>query len=147
MKFYNMNAIEEIKQQGAKLGACKALQQCCTVTDLCNLLKTPQGQEFATAHNFPSLNLLRGVSQFELIVNNVFLNAGAIVINNPKNIVIIGNTTAVINVTEPTTLHNITALQGAKAIINAQNFAVVAVSNSSDCSITNNATNNALILQ
>lgn len=126
--------IDDIKQAGAQLGACPLLARAETMDSLLSLLFTPQGREFCSTHNFPSLEIIRGLDATTAKHNDIYVDSGLVHITARGNMAIVGNTIATIEVdgVHCQELVKIIVMHGAKANIKARNYAVVIASTIGD---------------
>lgn len=143
--------IKQLYKQAKLLGACDLFTgKETTLEELINLYLSPQGQEFCKKMHFPNITTYRQIKELlgsELKDYGIYIDEGNIRIKNPAStdIVLIGRTTATILCNE-CKLYRVTALQGAKAIVNATDWAVVATDADEKENIICNISCNAIIL-
>lgn len=129
-----------------KLASCDMFRGDESLAEIVQLFTSPQGIEFCLAAHFPTLSTLRLFKRFDVERWGVYIDAGEIDLDNPRRVVLIGHTTARINYTENKTLHNLTLLRGASAVVNASGWAVIGITTERGCGLTKNVTGNAIIL-
>lgn len=117
-----------------KYGAC---QKSSSVTDwksLVWLFFSPQGIEFCSEHNYPSIDQFRAMSDY---INRygVYVDAGHISLANPVKAGIIGGTDAVLTFANPDVVHNVIVMHGASVRIIANQYAVIRLYNVGENSI------------
>lgn len=112
---------------------------------LVKLFTSTQGMEFCLRYNFPNLATFRQFKPFNVERLGVYIDAGAIVLKNPKRAVLIGRTSATIscNALERTEIY---VFQGASVTVNASGWAVVSVQGVKGARVIKNVTDNAVIL-
>lgn len=138
--------IQQIYKQARLLGVCTLFtgkEQ--TLEDIVHLFTTPQGIEFCKEHDFPNIEIFRLFKSYNVERFGIYIDAGSITLNNPSRAILIGSTSAVIDCDILVT-HEVVLLQGAKAIINASEWAVCKTTVSRGCNIICNASGNAIIL-
>lgn len=139
------NLIQQIHAQAQHLGQCGKFTGTEDLNSLIDLFTSPQGVEFCLAHHFPSLNTLAMFKPFDVHEKGVFINFGSLTISDRRRVVLIGRTSATINCNE-NVRYEILLMHGAKAVINANNWAVVSVKADTGCQVIKNASANAVIL-
>lgn len=144
--------ISNLYLQAQHLGACDLFTgKERTFDDIARIFLTPQGQEFCIKHRWPSLTTFRAiratVGAEEMASFGIYVDAGNIRMHNPepRKVVLIGRTTATINC-DGCERYQVTMMHGAKAVVNAAKWAVVATE--SDCrgNLIGNVSDNAIIL-
>lgn len=141
--------IRKIFQQAKPLGSCKMFTgDERTVEDIIKLFTDPQGIEFCIKKNFPDISTYRAFEPWfeEGRKHGIYIDAGAITLQNPKLAVLIGNTQATVVCDTVEDLHRVVALQGAKCNVIAWKWAVVRVRKDDNSTIIKSAHNNAIIL-
>ena len=116
--------VDELMREANKLGACEKSGLVSDWKSLAWLFFTPQGEEFCIEHNFPSLEMFNAL-ECDLTEYGVYVDAGNIWLDNPRNAAIIGDTRATIDIRGNACVHKIMLMHGAKAVIHASNYAVV----------------------
>ncbi len=140
--------IRQIYTQAKLIGACQRFTgRERTLDELVALFLSPQGLEFCIKNRFPNLATFRQLKILEsgIAKYGIYIDAGAITLDNPKRAVLVGRTTAVIGCDE-CERHDVVLMHGAKAVINASKWAVAFVAASAGCSYMKNVTDNAIIL-
>lgn len=112
---------------------------------LIRLFTSPQGLEFCMAYHFPNIATLRLFKRHDVEKYGIYIDAGAITLDNPKRAVLIGRTSATINC-DTLERHEVFLLHGARAVVNASKWAVVAVKTEQGCQVIKNTSENALII-
>lgn len=138
--------IAQVFQQAKLIGVCPRFTgQEKTLEDIIRLFTSPQGIEYCIEHHFPNIATLRLFKGFGAEKYGIYIDAGVITLKNPKCAVLIGRTSATVNV-DSLDEHNITFMHGAKGTVNASGWAVVRVTEGRGCNVIRNVFNNAVIL-
>lgn len=125
---------------------CKMFKGSENIEQLASLYKSTQGVEFCMRYHFPNLATLRSFKGQRPERFGIYIDAGNITIEEPKDkVLLIGRTTAVVNCAERRR-YNIVCLHGGKAIVNASKWAVVRVETENGCTVVRNISENAIIL-
>lgn len=125
---------------------CKMFKGNESVEQLAALYKSTQGVEFCMRYHFPNLATLRTFKRERPERFGIYIDAGNITLNEPKDkVLLIGRTTAVVNCSE-TRRYNVVCLHGGKAVINASKWAVVRAEAENGCTVVRNISDNAVIL-
>lgn len=95
--------------------------------ELIQLFLSVQGIEFCTENNFPDLDTLRRFKNTERY--GIYIDTD-ITLSDISKVVLIGNTNAILNYSDPKKNHEVILMHGAKATIKASGYAVVFVTNS-----------------
>lgn len=124
-----MTTLQKAIRQCKLAGACELLRPNMTPTELCHLLRSPQGEEFILK-GLPTLSLWRlvGEEYKELLAqHHIYLDAGYLELDGETTRrIAIGATHLRITADQPK-LYNVTLIHGAKADVQATNWAVVSV--------------------
>ena len=96
--------------------------------DLIKLMFTPQGIEFCQGHNFPAVEVFRE-NQSNLQGLEVYVDAGDITLKGKEYVCLVGDTKATIEASRPQFTHTIILMHGARAKINAKDYAVLNIVN------------------
>lgn len=116
------------------------------VQGIIRLFSTTQGIEFCMDYHFPNLATMRLFKPYlDPVRHGIYLDAGAATIDNPSKVILIGRTTATINCSS-LDRHDVILMHGAKAVINASDWAVVFVNAEQGCTVIRSTTDNAMIL-
>lgn len=110
-----------------RLGACRLLHGTESKEDLMRLLLTPQGTEFCTKNNFPSMAQLQQFKGATAEKLGIFIDTDT-KLTNPAKVFLAGRTGAVLHF-DAIGRYNVILMHGAKAEIHASNYAVVFVKN------------------
>lgn len=110
-----------------RLGACRLLHGTESKEDLMRLLLTPQGTEFCTKNNFPSMAQLQQFKGATAEKLGIFIDTDT-KLTNPAKVFVAGHTRAVLHF-DTIGRYNVILMHGAKAEIHASNYAVVFVKN------------------
>lgn len=141
-----MSNLQKTIHQCKLAGACDLLRPGMTPTELCQLLRTPQGEEFILK-GLPTLSLWRliGEEYKDLLAqHHVYLDAGYIELGDETTrLIAIGATHLRITANQPK-LYNVTLIHGAKADVLATNWAVVSVERDAQSSAYTACTDNAI---
>lgn len=118
--------ITKILNGATALGACRKTNGITSAEQLAALFFSPQGREFCLKHNYPTLAMWREIkaSIHSLEKLGFYIDAGTIELRNKETIAIIGQTRCVAKFDENNSIFHTIALHGAKATINACNYAV-----------------------
>lgn len=136
--------IKRIYSQAKKYGACDKFAGNENIEQLVKLFLSPQGIEFCQKNNFPDMEIFRHLKQ-HVEKYGVYIDSGDITLNNPRKIVLIGDTNA--NITCNTLgRYQVIMLHGAKANISASNWAVLKVTKTEDCKAVVAAEEPAIVL-
>lgn len=137
-----MENYRSLYEEAAKLGVCAMLTGSEDAPRLMRLMLTPQGIEFCTKNNFPSLCRMREFRGEMAQQHGIYIDTDVELTNHPK-LVLVGNTHAVLHYDDTTKRHQVVLMHGATALITASDWAVVFITGQG---ATCRATNNALIL-
>ena len=138
--------IRQIYAQARLLNACGLFTgKERTLDDIVRLFSSVQGIEFCIKNHFPNMATFRKFKQYNVERFGIYIDAGAVTLRNPKKVILIGRTSATI---ECDTLerHEVYLLHGAKAVVNASKWAVVATTVEQGCSIIRKASEKAIVL-
>lgn len=137
--------IKQIYAQAKLLGCCPLFKGTEDLQGIIRLFTTTQGLEFCMQHHFPNIATLRLFKKHNVERYGIYIDAGAITLNDPTRVILIGRTSATINCS---TLerHEVVLLHGARASINASKWSVVFVKAEQGCAYLKNTSKNALIL-
>lgn len=138
--------LRPIHLQARLLGACSKFTGKESLQQLVALFKSPQGIEFCMKTHFPNMSTLRIFKAYGVERYGVHIDSGSIVLDNPEYVVLCGRTTATIHCYDSKVLHHIVLLHGAKAIVDASDWAVVKTDVEQGCSIIRNTSENAVII-
>lgn len=128
------------------LGACDKTNNVSSWKTISWLFFTPQGMEFCAKHNFPTLSMFRGMDD-EIALNNIFVDAGEIQRNNDTTIACIGDTDARLVFDDPTKVHKVIVMHGARVFIVARNYAVIKLVNIGDNKVSISKDSSSVILK
>lgn len=137
--------IKQIFAQAKLLGCCPLFKGTEDLQGIIRLFTTTQGLEFCMKHHFPNIATLRLFKPYNVERYGIYIDAGAITLNNPTRAILIGRTSATINCST-LECHEIVLLHGARANVNATKWAVVFVKAEQGCAFLKNTSENALIL-
>lgn len=141
-----MTTLQKAIHQCKLAGACDLLRLGMTPTELCQLLRTPQGEEFILK-GLPTLSLWRliGEEYKDLLAqHHIYLDAGYLELDGETTrLIAIGATHLRLPANKPK-LYNVTLIHGAKADVLATNWAVVSVERDSNSQAYIACTDNAI---
>lgn len=140
-----MIKLQDVKSSAAAAGACGKLSGVHDWKGLCRLFFSPQGVEFCEYRNFPSLELFRSIKS-RVARYGFQVDAGEIVRENDGCIALVGDTQAKLTFSDPTWVHKVVLMHGAKAEITATGYAVVRLINIGNCEVKINKQEHAVIL-
>lgn len=118
---------KEFFETARRLGVCSMMKGNENKEDLLHLLLTPQGTEFCTKNNFPSMEGLREFKGETAESLDIYIDTDT-VLTNPAKVFLAGSTKAVLHF-DTIGRYNVILMYGAKAEIHASNYAVVFVKN------------------
>lgn len=121
-----MITAQEIKTQALSIGACSRIKSANSIADLAAMLKTPQGREFCKKYMYPSIEVLRELKD-ELVEYDIYVDAGLVTFNDQSDIILAGDTYAVVSVRATDKPYFIYVMDGAKAIVNSYGYSVCLV--------------------
>lgn len=128
------------------LGACEKTSSVSSWKTLAWLFFSPQGVEFCQKNNFPTLSMFRQMDE-EIASNCIFVDKGVINRSNDSSIAVIGDTDARLTFDDPTKVHKVIVMHGARVFIVARNYAVVRLVNIGDNKVAYSKDNTAVILK
>ena len=116
-------SVDAIRAMALQTGACKKINR---VQDF--LMFTPQGIEFCQDHNFPAVEVFRE-NRSNLQGLEVYVDAGDITLKGKEYVCLVGDTKATIEASGAKFTHTIILMHGARAQINAKDYAVLNIVN------------------
>lgn len=125
-------SITDVMREAVNMGACEKTGNVSDWKTLSWLFFSPQGMEFCANNNFPPIELYRQLNVEALAINNIFVDAGHIQRNNDSQVAVIGNTVAEFVFDDPTKVHKVIVMHGAKVKLITRNYAVVKLLNIGD---------------
>lgn len=141
-----MTTLQKAIHQCKLAGACDLLRPNMTPTELCHLLRSPQGEELILK-GLPTLSLWRliGEEYKDLLAqHHIYLDGGYLELDGETtHLIAIGATHLRITPNQPT-LYNVTLIHGAKADVLATNWAVVSVEHDAQSTAYIACTDNAI---
>ncbi len=138
--------IKDIMHEAIDLGACEKTSSVSSWKTLAWLFFSPQGVEFCQKNNFPTLSMFRQMDE-EIASNCIFVDKGVINRSNDSSIAVIGDTDARLTFDDPTKVHKVIVMHGARVFIVARNYAVVRLVNIGDNKVAYSKDNTAVILK
>lgn len=123
-----MITAQGIKKIALEMGACELIHEADSIGSLVSLMGTPQGREFCKVHEFPVLEIFCQHKD-ELKALNVFVDAGKIAIDDIDNVVIVGETEALIRYTKIDKPYHVMVMHGAKAKVIAYGYSICQIVN------------------
>lgn len=138
--------IKDIMHEAIDLGACEKTSSVSSWKTLAWLFFSPQGVEFCQKNNFPTLSMFRKMDE-EIASNCIFVDKGVINRSNDSSIAVIGDTDARLTFDDPTKVHKVIVMHGARVFIVARNYAVVRLVNIGDNKVAYSKDNTAVILK
>lgn len=118
-----MMTANDIKNKALECGACNLIESAESIADLIELMSTPQGREFCKKYKFPTLDILREHKK-DIAYMGVYVDAGTIDVLNRDNLIVAGNTVVKAWYDKTDKPYHVMVLDGAKAIVNAHDYAV-----------------------
>lgn len=138
--------IKDIMHEAIDLGACEKTSSVSSWKTLAWLFFSPQGVEFCQKNNFPTLSMFRKMDE-EIASNCIFVDKGVINRSNDSSIAVIGDTDARLTFDDPTKVHKVIVMHGARVFIVARNYAVVRLVNIGDNKVSVSKDSSAVILR
>lgn len=123
-----MMTAKEIKEMALRCGACELIEKADSIADLIGLMATPQGREFCKKHSFPTLDMLRE-RRGEITSLGVYVDAGDIEIDDMDNVVIAGDTCAILRYKQSDKPYHAIVMHGAKAKVIAYGYSICQIEN------------------
>lgn len=117
---------EEFFKIANRLGACRLLHGTESKEELMRLLLTPQGTEFCTKNNFPSMEQLREFRGEKAESMGIYIETD-VELTNPVKVFLAGSK-AILHF-DTIGRYNVILMHGSEAEIHASNYAVVFVKN------------------
>lgn len=137
--------IKQIHEQAKQLGCCDLFTGSEDLRGIIRLFTSPQGIEFCMDNHFPNTSTFRLFKPFNVERYGIYIDAGNITLTNPERAILIGRTTATVNC-DTNVRHEVIILHGAKALVNAERWAVVFAKVEQGCVCIKNTSDNALII-
>ncbi len=110
--------------EAVRNGACEKSAGATDWKTLVWLFFTPQGTEFCAEHSYPAIDQFRAMSE-NVRKYGVFVDAGVIEEYDRDKIGVIGATEATLTYTDPTSVHKVIIMHGARARLIVGRYAVV----------------------
>lgn len=122
-------------REAIDMGACEKTGGVSDWRTMSWLFFSPQGLEFCAKNNFPPIDLFRQVDKDMLLLYNIFIDAGTIQRTNDSQIAVIGDTQAELVFDDPTKVHKVVVMHGARVKLITRNYSVIKLVNIGDNSI------------
>ena len=118
-----MMTAQDIKKKALECGACRLIESAVSIADLVALMSTPQGREFCKRHKFPTLDILR---EHKDVIEDmgVYIDAGVIEMENADNLIVAGDTLAMLRYDKTDKPYHVMVMDDAKVIVNAHDYAI-----------------------
>lgn len=142
--------IDKFISQATALGACDLFTDFFkdgrhrSIDALAHLVFTPQGIEFCTKNQFPTLPTFRQFKQFGLEEYGIFVDAGEVALCGVPQVLLVGRTFATLSYSE-TKRYEVALMHGAKAVVNASGWSVVDITGGKGCDVQRRISDNAYI--
>lgn len=120
---------QQLLKQAQQFNPCSRFNNCSSITELIDLMLTPQGVEFCTKNNYPSIEAWDGIDKTSLHAKGIYVNAGEIELKNRAMVFLFGKTAATLTYDDPSKRHQIILMGGTSAKVVASGYAVVAITN------------------
>ena len=114
-----------------------------TIADLVDVFYHPQGVMFCQEHNYPSLDILRRFKCLNVAEFGVYIDAGEVTLYNPKRVILIGNTQAIIECDKGGS--DIIVMHSAKADITVKGWSVARVHYNNGCNVIQKRSDRAIL--
>ena len=121
-------SVDAIRAMALQTGACKKINRVQSFPELIKLMFTPQGIEFCQDHNFPTIEVFRE-NRGNIQGLEVYVDTGDIMLKGKEYVCLVGDTNATIEASRPQFTHTIILMHGARAKINAKDYAVLNIVN------------------
>lgn len=119
---------DNITSEALRLGACDRLHAGMSLVELSELLRSPQGREWASLNDWPTSGVLENIPADELMRNRIFPDVAGTVDNFGTDWVFVGpGTNATVRISGTEALHHIVALDGARVRVEASGHAVASI--------------------
>lgn len=128
----SMMTIEEIKAMAREAGACGRIEEVTDMGSACRMLFTPQGREFAVKRGFPTLDMFRGIPASVLSREGIYVDRRGSIVRR-YSVAIAGESEVTIDADNTGAVYKVMLFHGAKARVNATNYAVVTVTRVGEC--------------
>ncbi|MCD8030048.1 MAG: hypothetical protein LUF85_04265 [Bacteroides sp.] len=129
-----MEHLKKVLQSAGLQGACSKSHKVSDYRSLVWLFFSPQGREFCIENSFPDpqqfASIAEGIEPY-----GVYVNRGEVIQENPEQFAAVGNTTARLTFDDPQRVHKVILMHGAKAHIQASNYAVILLVKTQDCDV------------
>lgn len=124
-----MTKEEQIYSQAKRLGICPLMKGTENTDELIKLFFTPQGQEFCSKYNFPTMRALTPFKGMQATRGGFYIDT-PVKAKNRRRIALFGKeTVAELEYDDPTQRHEVVVMHGASVKIKASGYAVVFVTN------------------
>lgn len=137
--------LENTYMQAKTLGACDRLTGSESLAELCELFRSAQGMEFCIENKFPNMATLREYKKLGVQQYGVYVDAGKVEIDNPEVVVLLGHTSATVNVNR-LGRHRVYAIRGANARITTSGWAVCVVKTDTSAHVIKVQNDNSIII-
>ena len=118
--------VKEIMEKAVAMGACEKSQKATDWRSLAWLFFSPQGREFCSKHNYPTIEMFRAMKD-DVAAHDVYVEESAFCDNRDEALV--GEGSSVLRFQGTDRPYRVILMHGAKAIIHAGMYAVVKVDN------------------
>lgn len=135
---------KELYRRQRELGGCSMFKGNENLEELVTLFNSIEGRLFCARVGFPTIEEVRQLDKRELLKYGVYLDAGDIELVNADNIIIAGNTRAILHYSEPNS-YNVNVQYGAFVEIHASGYAIVDLFNSRG-NVMEHISGNAIII-
>jgi hypothetical protein len=124
-----MTREERVYIEAKKAGICARMTGKEDFEDLMRLFFTPQGLEFCSAYNLPSMAVLQPFRGMQAARGGFYIDA-PVKLKNPVDIALFGTgTVAELEYDDVGTAHRVVMMHGAKAKITASSYTIVFLTN------------------
>ena len=137
--------LDDILKSASALGACERLDKVKNFHSLTSLFFTPQGLEFCQKNNFPPLEVFRA-HKSDVSDCDIYVDCGSIKLDRRKYICLAGDTSAEIEASGVDFVHTVILMHGARATVNASNYAVLKIVNISGSEVKINKDKTVVVL-
>lgn len=138
--------VDDIMNKAQLLGACSKSKGVSDWKTISWLFFTPQGIEFCENNNFPKIDDFRMISK-NVLKHGVYVDKGEISLKNEPNIALVGNTEGIVVYDDPTKVHKLVLMHGAKSKIKVKGYSVLRLINIGECDVQIEKDQTAVILK
>lgn len=129
-----------------KLADCKMFTGEESLSEMVDLMFSPQGVEFLTRSGFPDIQTFRKFKKYKPELLGVWIDSGEVTLTDNKRVFLVGDTTAKVMYNESQG-NRLVLMHGAKATVEASGWAVVKIEKDGKSAVTVKSSGHAKVLQ